>query len=73
VDASNTSNKAETAGISHGEGAGMYLGVGDAKHVVHAMDGIGSHTDASSGHMDVPCVEVDTITPANVTQTVSTP
>lgn len=31
--------------ISHGDGTGMYLGAGDAKHSLDVMDGIGSHTD----------------------------
>jgi len=33
-------NRAEMAGISHGEGARMYLGVGDTKQAVNMMDGI---------------------------------
>ena len=37
------SNGTETDGMSHGEGAGTYLGVRDAKHVVNMTDGVGSH------------------------------
>ena len=50
VDASNTSNRPETVEMSCGEGAGMYLGVEDPKCGGVEMDGLGSQTDASSGH-----------------------
>jgi len=72
TDASNASNKAETVGISHGDGASTYLGAMDAKRGVDATDGIGSHMDASNGLTDVPSVQMDAITTANVTQNVST-
>ena len=36
----NQSNNAEMAGISHGDGAGMYLGAGDAKRGVEVTNGI---------------------------------
>jgi len=68
-----TSYSAAMAGMSDGEGAGTYLGIGDAKRVVHATDGIGSQTDASSGHWDVQSVETEAITPANATQIISIP
>jgi len=67
------SNRAETAGISCGEGAGTYLGVGGAKCVVNATDGIGSRTDASTGPTDIPCVATHANIPANATQIVSIP
>jgi len=73
TDASNASNDAETDGISHGEGAGTYLGARGAKRVVHATDGVGSQSDASSGHRDVPSVDTDAINTAYATQNVSIP
>jgi len=66
------SNRAETAGISYGEGAGTYLGVRDAKRVVNATDGVRSRTDASTGPTDVPSVDTDAVTTANATETVKT-
>ena len=66
-------NGAETAGISHSEGARTYLGVGGTKRAVNATNGIRSHTDASTGHGEVPSVETDALTPENATQNVSTP
>ena len=66
MDVLDTLNGAETTGISHGDGAEMYLDARDAKCVVHAMDGVGSQTDASSGHGDVPSVEMDVLIPTNV-------
>jgi len=72
ADASNVPNRAETDGMSCDEGAGTYLSVRNAKRVVHATDGVGSQSDASIGHSDVPCVDTDAITPANATEIVST-
>jgi len=66
-------NGAGTAGMSDGEGAETYLGVRDAKRVVHATDGVGTHADTSSGYGDAPSVETDTLTTANATEIVSTP
>jgi len=37
------------------------------------MDGIGSQSDASSGHWDVQSVEMEAITPADATQIIRTP
>ena len=73
MDASNTSNNAGMAGMSDGEGAGTYLDARGMKRVVDARDGIGSQSDMSSGHWDVPSVETDAMTPANTTETVSIP
>jgi len=67
------SNGAETAVISNDEGAGTYLGARGAKRVVHATDGVGSQSDASSGHWDVPSIGTDAITAANVPEIVSIP
>ena len=39
----NMSNSTETAAISHGDGAGMYLSAGGAKHLVYETDGAGTH------------------------------
>jgi len=50
ADASNASNRPETVEMSCGEGAGAYLGVGDPKRGGVETDGLGSQTDASSGH-----------------------
>jgi len=73
TDALSTSNNAEMAGMSDGEGAGTYLGVGGTKCIVNATDGVGSRTDASTGPTDVPCVATHANIPANATQIVSIP
>jgi len=71
TDVLRTSNSARMAGISHGDSAGMYLDVRVAKRVVNATDGVGSHTDASSVHTDVHSIKTNTLTTANVSETVS--
>ena len=73
TDALTMSNRAETVRMRHGEGAGTYLGAGDAKRDVKQTDGVGSHADTSSGHSDVPSVETDADTTANAPQIVRTP
>ena len=73
TDTLDVANGAETTGVSHGDGAGTYLSVRDAKRVVNATDGVGSQLDASSGHWDVPSVETDAITPENAPENVSIP
>jgi len=73
TDVLRTLDSAGTAGISHGDGAGTYLDVGDTKRVVNATNGVGSRADASTGHGEVPCVGTDVNIPANATQTVRTP
>jgi len=50
-----------------------YLGGGDAKRGVDAMNGIGSHTDVLSGHWHVPSIETNAITPANALEIVRMP
>ena len=59
--------------MRHGEGAGTYLGAGDAKCDVKQMDGIGNHVDTLSGHSDMPSIETDTDMAANASQIVRTP
>jgi len=44
--------------------------VGDVKRSVDVADGLASHTDTSSGHMDAPSVRTDALTPANEPQTI---
>ena len=73
TDMSNMSNNAGMAGMSDGEGAGTYLDARGVKRVVDMRDGIGSQSDVSSGHWDVPSIEMDVMTPVNVTETVSIP
>jgi len=73
TDGLRTSDRAETDGMSHGDSAGTYLSVGDAKRDIHATDGVGSHADASSGHSDVSTVETDAITTKNAPDVVSIP
>ena len=73
TDNSNTSNRAGMAWIRDGEGAGTYLGVGGVKHVIDPTNGVGSQSDASSGHSDVPSVQTDAISTANATEIVSIP
>ena len=50
-----------------------YLGGGDAKCGVDAMNGIGSHTDVLSRHWDVPSIKANTITPANTLEIIRMP
>ena len=66
VDASTTSTRPETAVVSHSEGAGTYLGAGDAKRDGDETDGIGSHTDLPTGHGDVPSIANDMNISANI-------
>ena len=73
VDAPEVSNSAETAGMSDSEGAKTYLGVGATKHVIYVTHGVGSYMDVSSGYMDVPSIQMDTIMTANETEVVSIP
>jgi len=73
TDALNASNHTGTNEMSCGEGASTYLGARGAKRVVNATVGVGSHTDASDGHTDVPSVQTDALTTANETETVSIP
>ena len=65
TDASNASNKAEMAGMSHGEGVSMYLSIGDMKCLVMEMDGIETCADALIGRGDIPSVETETETAEN--------
>ena len=65
ADAPNVSNTAETAGISRNDSAGMYLGLGDAKHTIDEMDGLGGHADRSNGQTDTPTVKTHAITPTD--------
>jgi len=46
---------------------------GDAKCGIDMMDGLTSHTDMSSGRMDAPSVETDTLTSRNALNTISIP
>ena len=63
----------ETTGISCGEGADTYLGVGDVKCGIDEADGIGSHVGTSTGYRDLPSVKTDAETTENKTETVSIP
>ena len=67
------SNDAGMAGMSDGEGAGTYLDARGAKRVVDARDGIGSQSDMSSGHSDMPSTETDVNRSANAMENVSIP
>ena len=73
MDASNASNKAEMAGISHGGGAEAYLTTGDVKRVVDMTDGIGIHANGSTGQGEALSVRTDAIIPANAPEDVRTP
>ena len=73
ADVPSVPNKPETANISHGEGAGTYLGPRDAKRGVRETDGVGSHANASTGHGDTPSVQTDTLMPANAPETIRPP
>jgi len=72
TDTLDVSNSTETDGMSWDDGAGTYLGIRGAKHVINTTVGIGSHTDASDGHRDVPSVQTHANIPANATQNVRT-
>ena len=67
------SNSAEMANISHSDGAGMYLSIGDAKHSIREMDGIGSHMDTSTWLMDIPSIKMNTLRPDDEMESVRTP
>ena len=67
MDASNVSNRAETAGMSDIDSTGTYLGIGDAKRSIEVMDCLGGHMDASSGNWDLPHID------DNVNRTTNTP
>ena len=73
MDASRMLNSAETAVMSDGEGVGTYLATGDARRVVCVTDGVGSPTDTSTGHGEVPSVEMDMSRSANAPEIVSIP
>ena len=73
TDASNTSNGAETAGMSKGEGADMYLGARGTKRSIREMDGIGSQTDVSTWHRDILSVKTDVNIPAEAPEIISIP
>ncbi|KIM67354.1 hypothetical protein SCLCIDRAFT_21204 [Scleroderma citrinum Foug A] len=59
TDAPSASNKAETDVISHGDGMNTYLGAGDTKRAIDAMDGVETHADVSTRQGEVPSVESD--------------
>jgi len=73
TDALNVSIRAEMDGMSNCEGAGTYLGAEGVKRVINTTVGIGSHADASNGHMDVPSIQTNALTTANTPDVVSTP
>ena len=73
TDTLKVSDSAEMNVIGHEEGAGTYLSIGDAKHLVKEMDGVGNHADVSIGHGDVPSVNTDVIKPTDTPQIVSIP
>lgn len=62
-------NRPETARISHRDEAGTYLGITDAKHIIYVTDGIGSPTDMSTGHGEIPSIKSDALTTENKTET----
>ena len=64
-------NKPETANISRSEGAGIYLGPGDAKHGVRETDGVGSHADTSTWSTDIPSIKTNTLIPTIAPETIS--
>ena len=73
ADVLSTLNRAEMAGISRGEGAGVYLGAADAERVIDVTDGFGRQTDVSSGHWDLHSVETNANKPAEELQIISIP
>ena len=73
MDTLEVSSSAETASVSQGDDAETYPGIGDTKHAVFKMDGIGSHVDTSTGHGKALSIESNTIKPINVMETIRSP
>jgi len=65
ADTSNTSNEAEMVVVSHRTSAGTYLSTADVKRAIDETDGIGSHTDTSSGHRNALIVETAALNMSN--------
>ena len=63
-------SNAKMADISHGHGAGTYLGAGDVSCGIEKTDGLEGHVDASNGLVDVPSVEKNPTNPTNKTENV---
>ena len=72
MDTLTMSDSTGSARISHSNDPDMYLGPGDAKRVIHEVDDIGSQTDVSTGHSDMPSIKMDSDIPANETGIIST-
>ena len=72
ADVPSQSNNAETNVTDHGESVSTYLGIGDAKRVIHETYGVGSHADVSPGQTDASSVETDANRSANATKKVRT-
>ena len=72
TDTLNMLNGTETTGISCGESVDTYLGAGRANRLVDQSNSVGSHTDTSSRHADVPSVQTDARTAANAPENVRT-
>jgi len=60
ADASNALNNAGTAGMSHSNDVGTYLGAGGAKHGVEVANDVGSPVDALDGQMDTSSIKTNT-------------
>ena len=73
TDPSCESKRAETAMLGCGDGPSMYLGPGDAKHLVNEADGAGIHADRSTGQVDAPSIQTKAIKPAKAMETISIP
>jgi len=65
-------NGTEMTGISCGESVDTYLGAGRANWLVDQSNSVGSHTDMSSRHADVPSVQMDARKAANAPENVRT-
>ena len=61
-------NRPVTAVVSHSDGTRTYLAIGDTRHVIHKVDGIRSHADASTGQMDTPSIKMNPTKPENETE-----
>ena len=72
TDTLNMLNGTETTGISCGESVDTYLGAGRVNWLVDQSNSIGSHMDTSSRHTDVPSVQMDARTAANVPENIRT-
>ena len=72
MDTLNMLNGTETTGISCGENVDTYLGAGRVNQLVDQSNSVGSHMDTSSRHADMPSIQTDARTTANMPENIRT-